>query len=145
MANGDRLSDSATDAVSDDARALDAQLVEELDDPLGVRTNVDAASQRPIASPVSEKIDDDESMARRHERNDVAPQVSRRREAVQKDDGVSGASRSRGVVVNARAGEVEEFTAHNARCVAWGAGRCPRVIGDAREKSNGPSRWRRPF
>src|SRR5215510_5034194 len=45
--------------------------------------------------------------------------MSRCREAVQKDDGIAGASGSGGVVVDARAGEVEEFTAHGARCIAW--------------------------
>ena len=105
--------------MADDTRALDAQLVEQLDDALGVCADVDAVCQRPIASTMSEEIDDDESMTRWYERNDVTPQMSRRREAVQKDDGVPGASRSGGVVVDARAGEVEEFTAHGAYCVAW--------------------------
>jgi hypothetical protein len=73
MSNGDGLRDSTADAVSDDARALDTQLVEQLDDAFGVGADADAVCQWPIASAVSEEIDDDESMARRHERNDVTP------------------------------------------------------------------------
>ena len=104
MSDGDRLSDPAADAVANETCAIDAELVEELDDAFGMGADVDAVCQWPIASTVSEEIDDDESVARRHERNDVTPQMSRCREAVQKDDGIAGASGSGGVVVDARAG-----------------------------------------
>jgi len=51
-------------------------------------------------------------MAARHERDDVAPEVTRRREAVEKHDGYAGAARSGGVVVDPRAAKIEKLTAH---------------------------------
>ena len=112
MANGERLRDAAADAVTDDARALDAQLVEQLDDALGVRAHVDGARERTIAAPVAEQVEHDEAMPGGHERNDVVPQMARGRKSVDEHDRIAGAARSGGVVVEARAGEIEELTAH---------------------------------
>ena len=54
MAHRDSLRDAAADAVPDDARALDAKLVEQRDRSLGVRGDVDRVRHRPIAAPVAE-------------------------------------------------------------------------------------------
>ena len=43
MPNRERLRDAAADSVADDARALDAQLIEHLDDALGVRAATSTA------------------------------------------------------------------------------------------------------
>ena len=51
-------------------------------------------------------------MARRHEWNDVAPEVARRGKPVQKHHGLAGAPSPGSVVVDARAGEIQELTAH---------------------------------
>ena len=74
------------------------------DDALGVGANVDGACERTVAATVAEQVDDDDAMPRRHERNDVAPEMARCRKAVQEHDGLTGAAGSGGVVVDARAG-----------------------------------------
>lgn len=123
VANGDRLCDAAANAVSHDARALDAELIEHRDDAFRMGADVDGAIEWAVAASVAEQVSDDEPMARRHERYDVAPQMAGGRKAVQEDDWFAGAPRAGGVVVDARAGEVEEFTAHEMGRVALGAGR----------------------
>jgi hypothetical protein len=68
--------------------------------------------ERPIAASESEEIEDDEPMPWRHQRDDVAPEVARRRKAVEEDDGHAATARSCGVVVEPRAAKIEKLTAH---------------------------------
>src|SRR5207237_1344471 len=112
VTHGNRLRDAAADTVPHETRAFDAQLIHQCNHTLGVRAHIDGAVQRTIAATVSKQVDDDDAMARRHERNDVAPQVSRRRKSVQKYDGIAPAAGAGGVVVESRAGEIEKLTAH---------------------------------
>ena len=65
-------------------------------------------------------IQDDEAMSRRHERNDVAPQMPGRRKAVYEDNGIPGATRAGGVVIDPCAVEIEKLTAHASGRFAWG-------------------------
>ena len=64
----DQLGDAATHSVTDDAGAIDPQLIEHLDDPLGVCLRVDAARSRPVAAAVAEQVEDNESVPGRNER-----------------------------------------------------------------------------
>ena len=79
---------------------------------LGMCTNVDGMRVRTIAAAVAQQVEHDEPVARWHERHDAAPQMARRGEAMEKHDGRARPSRTRRVVVDSRAGEVEEFAAH---------------------------------
>jgi len=112
VTHGERLRDAASDAVSDEACAVDAKLVEEGDSSFGVRADVDRMCQRPIAASEPEEIEDDEPVPAGHQRDDVAPKVTGRRKAVEEDDGHAGAARSCGVVVESRAAQIEKLTAH---------------------------------
>jgi hypothetical protein len=116
VTHGERLSDSAADAVSDEARAIDAKLIEQCDRSLGVRADVDWVRAGPIAASVAEEIEDDQSVSGWHQRDDVAPQMARGREAVKKNHGYAGAARSCGVVVEPRAAKIEKLTAHAEPC-----------------------------
>src|SRR3954467_11610516 len=112
MPDSDRLRDSTADAVTNNARLANFELVEYGDDAVGVRANVHFVLRRTIAPAKAEEVEYDETMALRHERNDVAPQVAGRRKAVQEDHGIAGAASAGGVVVDPRAVEIEKLTAH---------------------------------
>src|SRR4051812_25771108 len=99
MTNRNRLRDAAANAVTDDARLRDAQLIEQLDDALGMCAHVDAALTRAIAAAVAEEIEHDETVAAGHERHDIAPQMTGGGETVDEHHGNTGAARSRRVVV----------------------------------------------
>src|SRR5262249_310569 len=98
MADGDRLCDTAAHAVAHDARARNSELIEDADDAFRVRANVDGAGERTITSAVAEQVEHDDAMARRRERDDVAPEMTRRRKAVEKHDRIAGAARSGRIV-----------------------------------------------
>jgi len=53
MADSERLRDSATHSVSDDAGAWNAKLVEKANHPFGVCADVDGMPEWPIAAPVA--------------------------------------------------------------------------------------------
>src|SRR5678815_2865237 len=101
VANGKRLRDASADAVTDDACALDMQFVEHLHHALGVRMNADGTSEWTVASPVAEQVQHDESVAGRHERHHIAPQMARGGEAVNEHDGLTDAARAGRVVIQA--------------------------------------------
>jgi hypothetical protein len=112
----ERLSDSAADAVSDEARALDAKFIEQCDRSFGVRADVDRMRAGPIAASVAEEVEDDQSVSGWHQRDDVTPQMARSGKAVKENHGHAGATRSCGVVIEARAAKIEELTAHAEPC-----------------------------
>jgi hypothetical protein len=108
--------------VPNDASVVDSEYVKQLDNPVGMRTNANGSAGGPIAPTVPEKIDHDHSMSCRYERYDVAPEVTRCREAMQEHDGLARASRAGRVVVELHAVEVDEFTAHGDAWWRWLAG-----------------------
>jgi hypothetical protein len=114
--HGEGLSDSAADAVSDEARAIDAKLVEQCDRSLGVRIDVDRVRAGPITASVAEEVEDDQSVAAWHQRDDITPQMARGGKAVKKNHGHARAPRACGVVVEPCAAKVEELTAHAEPC-----------------------------
>ena len=61
--------------MTDDARAIDPQLIEDLDDSFGVGLRVDAARSRPVAAAVAEEVEHDEPVSGRNERDDFIPQM----------------------------------------------------------------------
>jgi hypothetical protein len=69
------LRDPATHVVPDDAREVDAQRVEQTEHAFAVPTDAQVATERAVAAPVAQEVADDEPVARRHEPDDVAPQV----------------------------------------------------------------------
>jgi hypothetical protein len=73
---------------------------------------VDATRTGPIAAAVAEEVEDYEAVAGRNERDDIVPQMARRRKSVNKHGWYSGASRAGRIVVQPSAGEVEKLTAH---------------------------------
>jgi hypothetical protein len=108
----DQLRDAATHTVTHDACALDSELIEYFDDAFSVSLRVYAVSARSVAPAISEQIEDDETVSWWNERNDLVPQMARRRKTMDEYRGYSGAPRSSGVVVQPGAGEVEKLTAH---------------------------------
>jgi hypothetical protein len=106
------LGDPATDVVANDASVVDSEGVKEADDALGVGRNRDVAPFGTVAPAITEQVEHDEAVTRAHEGNDVGPQVRRGRKAVKKHDRLSTAAASGGVVVQARAAQVDELTSH---------------------------------
>ena len=107
-----QLRDAATHSVTHDTRTRDSELIEDLDDAFSVGLRVHSVSSRPIAPAVAEQVEDDEAVSGWNERNDLVPQMARRRKTVDEYCGYSGAPRSGGVVIQPGAGEVEKLTAH---------------------------------
>jgi hypothetical protein len=137
MPNGERLRDAATNSMTDDARSPNAKLVEQLDDAIRVRENVDGMSEWPVAPSVAEQVGDDNAMSAGHERNDVVPQMARGGEAVEEEHGLARAAIPRGVVIETRVVKVEELTAHaRSDSSAWGR----KVARIAPTTQRGPSR-----
>jgi len=58
-------------------------------------------------------------MPHRHQRYDVAPQMSGRREAMEKNDRFADAPSPRRVIVEPNATDVDELTAHRGSRLAW--------------------------
>lgn len=116
VTDGERLRDTTAHVVSNDAGAFDAKVVEQRDHSFGVRADVDGACEGPIAASESEEVDDDQPVPGRHERDDIDPEMARRRETVEEQNGYAGAARSGGVVVDPRAAEIEKLTAHAEPC-----------------------------
>jgi hypothetical protein len=116
MMHGERLRDSTADAVTDEARATDAKLIEQCDRSVSVRGDVDGMRAGAIAASVSQEVEHDQSMPGRHQRDDTAPEMARCRKAVKEYNGYAGAARSGGVVVEPRAAKIEELTAHAEPC-----------------------------
>jgi hypothetical protein len=77
-----------------------------------VPSNADVSPFGEIASAESEEIDDDDAMPAGDVRHHVLPEVGRRRKAMEEDDRIPVAPRPGGVVVDASAGEIEEFSSH---------------------------------
>ncbi len=146
VTHGDALRDASAESMTDDARALDAQFVEQGDDAIGVRARVDGARQRTVAAPVAEEVEHDETMSRRHERNDFAPEMAGGRESVDEHDRIARAARAGGVVVETRARQIDELTAHASARLAWGgedaSGRFENASNrSAERKKNAGRRW----
>jgi len=136
MAHRQVLRDPAAQIVAHDRRVRDAQRVQEPDDALGVPSDAEVAPVRRIAAAVAEEVDHHHAVAVGDERRHVAPQVRRGGEPVDQDDGLTGTSRSRGVIVQARATYIDELTPHvrsweQCRVKEAGAGRAAGSDGDA--------------
>src|SRR5438309_7516778 len=112
MVDGECLCDTASESVTYDTTAIDSQLVEKLDDPVCMCACADLARERTVASAKSEEVEDNQAVSGRHERDNVTPEVARRRKSVNEHNGYAGPARSSGVVVETRAGKVEKLTAH---------------------------------
>jgi hypothetical protein len=85
--------------VPDNARVVDAERVQHRQHPLGVRLERQRSSQGAIASPIPEKIQNDDPVPLGHEWHDMVPEMRGRREAVQKNDRLSSAATSSGIIV----------------------------------------------
>src|SRR3954471_1402676 len=112
MPDREELGNSAADVVSNDARIVDPEQVQQLDDSLGVAANTYRSAKRTITSSVTEKIEDHHPVAGRHQRDHIVPQVPRGWKAVNEDDRLARAARARRVVVQPNAVEIDELTAH---------------------------------
>jgi hypothetical protein len=77
-----------------------------------VSPDADVPALGEIAPSEAKEIDHDHAMTGRNMRHDILPKMRRGRKAVQEEDGISLAARARGVVVQPRAGEVEELASH---------------------------------
>jgi len=121
------LRDAASDVVAHDARAIDVERVEQSDDAIAVRAQRQRTAVGRIAAPVAEQVDDDQAVSRGHERNDIAPQMSRRGKSMKEDDRLADAAGSSGVVVEPHPVQIDELTAHGG-----GVGCGPGVLMRAR-------------
>ena len=98
--------------MPDDAGPLDSQRVEQSDDPLCVRVKREGSAGRRIAATEPQEVGDHEAVARWHLRDDIAPEVARRRKPVEEDDRLAGTTSSGSVVVESCAADIDELTAH---------------------------------
>src|SRR5919198_3608380 len=112
MPHGEPLRDASTNAVADDASIVDPEHIHELDHAIGVRANADRPAEWTIAAPITEHVHHDHAMSGRHQGDDVAPEMSRGREAMKKDDRLTGAPRAGRVVIEPNATDVDELSAH---------------------------------
>ena len=117
----DGLRNASPKVVADEARPRDAEHVQELDKPARVAGDADVTGPRRIAAAEAEKIEHDDAMAGGKQRHELRPQMGRRGEAVDEHNGHSRAPCAGGVVVHARAREIEELTSH-AGALAWLSG-----------------------
>jgi len=101
--------------VSYQTREVYPEMIEHPDDSIGVRAEINSVRVGRITSSVTQQIQDDHAMSRGEERDDGAPQMTRRGEAVQQDDGFTCPTRPGGVVVEADSVQVEELTAHSEK------------------------------
>jgi hypothetical protein len=115
MENRERLGDRAAGAVADETGRVDAQIVEEETQPFGMCGDRERGATRPVAASGAKLVEDDQSMSRRHERDNVMPEMRRAREAVEEDHRLARASGTGGIVVEPAAGHVDEFTAHGGK------------------------------
>jgi hypothetical protein len=108
--------------VTDDACGLDAEVVHQQPDPIGVRRCRERRESGPVASAESEEVYDHEPVAFRHFPHDAVPEMRRGRESVQEDDRLARAARAGGVVVESRDTQVHKLAAHRGKMGA--ARRC---------------------
>ena len=106
------LSHPSTELVANDACGLNSERVQKADYTRCVRAERQRRAARRVAATVAEQVDDDESMPRGHLRDDLTPQMPRRREAMQKYHWLSDATCSGSIVVKATAENIDELTAH---------------------------------
>jgi hypothetical protein len=83
-----------------------------------VSTHADPPDTWAVASAIAEEVDDDDAVSGRDERDHLGPEVSRGREAVNQDDGLAGAARAGGVVIEACAVEVDKLAPHGEGTMA---------------------------
>ncbi len=76
-----RLRDAAAEVVPDDARVVDAEHVEQLDDAFGVRAERERAHRGPVAAAVAEQVDDHDAVSVGEKRHHLRPEVRRGRES----------------------------------------------------------------
>ena len=112
MTHGKPLSDPPADVMTNEASVVDPEQIQQLDDPIGVRANSDRLPIWSIASSISEQVHHNHAVAWWNEWYDLAPEMTRRGEAVQKNHGLSGSPGTGGVVIDANAVQVDELTAH---------------------------------
>ena len=112
---GDSLRDAAADVVPDEAGAIDAEQVEQDEEAIGVRFDVERQVSRRVAAAVAEKIEHDDAASFREQRDQLLPEMGRRRETVNEHQRLAATSMPGGVVVEACAADVEEFAAHYVR------------------------------
>ena len=115
MVNRHRLSHAAPEVMPDERRVLDSERVHERHQPLGVTMKREIGRSGLVASSESEQIQHHHAVPFRQERNQFAPNVTGRREAVYKNDGLAGSPGPGSVVVKADAANVYEFAAHACR------------------------------
>jgi len=129
--------------VADDTCVVDRQRVEQSNDSFGVSTHTDIASGGSIAPSVAEEVDHDDAVSGGYKRDHLGPQVGRGWKAMKKNDGLAGSATSCGVVVESRAVDVDELTAHvdpqGEKQDGWGLQAWPR-----RSSSHGKMAGLRP-
>ena len=113
--HGYGLGNATADVVTDEACAVDAEQVEQDEESISVRFNVEREVAGWIGSAVAQEIDDDHASSFREEWDQILPEMRRGREAVDENQGLAAAARAGGEVVEARAAHVEEFAAHLRR------------------------------
>jgi hypothetical protein len=124
--------------MTDDTRGVDAEVVHQEADAIGVRWSRERGELRPVAFAEAEQIDDDNTVAFGHFAGDISPEVRRRGKPVQENDRLTRAARARGVVVESRDPEIHKLAAHRGKMsvVRWCDKREPSAI------SREPRCWR---
>lgn len=115
---GDRLGNRTAQAVPDDRRALNAEIVEKREDGRGVRGAVRCGAG--FGSPEARQVTDDESVLLGKITGDGVPEATGHREPVEEDDRDIAPSGARRVVVEASAPDVDELTSHCGESGAFG-------------------------
>jgi hypothetical protein len=104
--------------VPDETCPRDTQGVEDGDKTLRMRADADVPIRRRVAATESQKVEDNDAVTRRKQRDDIGPEVARGRKPVDEHHGYAATARPGGVVIDTRAGKVEEFTPHRG-ARAW--------------------------
>ena len=92
--------------------AVDAQRLEQSDQPLSMAADRVIGADWRIASTKAKEIEDDDSMTRRQFRDHIEPEVAGSRKPVNQYYWLAGPAAPSRVVVDPMSGEVYEFTAH---------------------------------
>ena len=106
------LCNGSADVVPEAACPVDAKQVEQNQQPIRVRLDVQWQRSWRIAAAVAEQVEYDQPPSFRQQWHQLLPQVRRRREAMDQDERLTSAPGSRGEVIESGPTDVEKLPAH---------------------------------
>ena len=113
--DGYSLCDAAADVVPDEAGAIDTEQVEQDEEAIGMRLDIERQVAWRIAAAVAEEIEHDDASSLRQQRDQLLPEMGCRRETVDEHQWLAATAMPGSVVIEACAADVEKFAAHYVR------------------------------